>query len=67
MEQYELALKDAEKCIQLCPSWVKGHFRKGKALIGLRQYQEAINALKQGLKIEVNKELQDALKQAYLL
>jgi hypothetical protein len=67
LDQFELALKDAEKCILLCPSWVKGHFRKGKALIGLRQYQDAINALKQGLKIECNKELQDALKQAYAL
>ena len=47
LEQYELALKDAEKCVQIAPDWVKGHFRKGKALIGLKQYTEAIAALKQ--------------------
>jgi stress-induced-phosphoprotein 1 len=67
LEQYELALKDAENCIRLRQNWVKGYFRKGKALIGLKQYQEAIAALKQGLKLEANKELQEALKQAYAL
>jgi len=29
------ALADADKCIQLKPQWVKGHFRRGIALVKL--------------------------------
>jgi len=65
LEQYELALKDAEKCIELAPDWVKGYFRKGKALFGLQQYVEAVDSLQHALTIErSNREIQEALKMA---
>lgn len=30
------ALDDAELSLSMCPGWVKGLFRKGRALMGLR-------------------------------
>uniref|UniRef100_A0A8C7ULM0 Uncharacterized protein n=1 Tax=Oncorhynchus mykiss TaxID=8022 RepID=A0A8C7ULM0_ONCMY len=36
LEQYPQALSDAERSIQLAPDWPKGHFRKGSALIGMK-------------------------------
>ena len=33
---YFRALKDAEKAISLSSEWPKGHFRKGRALAGLK-------------------------------
>ena len=36
IQQYEKALKDAEKAIKLDQFWPKGHFRKGRALAGLK-------------------------------
>jgi len=65
LEQFELALKDAEKCIEIEPDWVKGYFRKGKALFGLQQFVEAIDSLQHALSIEKNnREIQEALKMA---
>lgn len=36
LEQYPLALADAEKSIQMAPEWPKGYYRKGSALMGLK-------------------------------
>ena len=36
MQQYEKALKDADKAITLAAEWPKGYFRKGRALAGLK-------------------------------
>ncbi|OCF38498.1 stress-induced-phosphoprotein 1 [Kwoniella heveanensis CBS 569] len=46
------ALEDAEKCIELSPSFAKGHARKGAALHGLRQYPEAVMAYEAGLQAD---------------
>lgn len=46
------ALEDAEACIKLNSTWPKGYVRKGQALHHLRQYQEAVTAYEEGLKIE---------------
>ena len=35
------ALKDAEKCIELSPKWVKGYIRKGAAEHALKRYDAA--------------------------
>jgi len=40
--QYEAALKDSEKSIEIKPDWSKAHFRKGVALAGLGRFEEAI-------------------------
>lgn len=46
--RYQEALKDAEKTIELNPSWSKGYSRKGSALAGLQRYQEAFMAYQKG-------------------
>jgi translocation protein SEC72 len=52
------ALVDAETVISLKRNWSKGHFRRAKALVGLRQFEEAKEALRLGLQYEpMNAEL----------
>nr|XP_019951383.1 PREDICTED: tetratricopeptide repeat protein 31-like isoform X1 [Paralichthys olivaceus] len=52
MKQYEKALADAELCVNLCPGWVKGRFRKGRALAGLKRYNEAAQSFGEVLKLD---------------
>jgi len=44
-KDWDKALEDAEKCIQLDASFPKGHFRKGQILAKLDRFDEAIKAL----------------------
>lgn len=53
-EQYELALADATKAIELKPDWSKAYSRKGAALAYLDKYDEAIATYEQGLEIDPN-------------
>lgn len=46
------AFKDAEKCVNLEPTWAKGYGRKGAALHMLKKYEEAIISFEEGLKLE---------------
>lgn len=50
--QYDQALADAEKTVQIKPDWSKGYGRKGAALYGLKQYEEAMDAYEKGLELE---------------
>ncbi|XP_007240441.3 uncharacterized protein zgc:123010 [Astyanax mexicanus] len=52
LDQYPLALTDAEKSIQMAPEWPKGYYRKGSALMGLKRYSEAEKAMEQVLKLD---------------
>lgn len=52
LQQYDRALKDANMCIRLSPVWPKGYFRKGRALVGLRQLSDAEIAFDQVLKLD---------------
>lgn len=45
------ALADGEKCIQLCPTFVKGYSRKGAALHALKRYDEAVDCYDAGLQV----------------
>ncbi|XP_033756368.1 uncharacterized protein LOC117339098 [Pecten maximus] len=54
IQQYDRALKDAEKAIYLSKEWPKGYFRKGRALAGLRMFSEAEDAFTQVLKLDKN-------------
>jgi len=59
------ALKDASKCIDLNPNWLKGYCRKGSALHSLKRYNEAIASFEAGLKLDfANQMLIDGLKAA---
>jgi len=57
LKKYELALKDAEKTIELKSDWAKGYSRKGAALHGMTKLDEAIAAYQDGLKIDPNNSL----------
>jgi hypothetical protein len=39
-EQYDLALADANKCIEMDQDFVKGHFRKGQILFKQGKLQD---------------------------
>jgi len=41
LENYNLALTDAEACISTKPDWFKGHHRRAEALMGLEKFEEA--------------------------
>lgn len=51
---YNDALKDAEKCIELKPDFVKGHARRGHAYFWTKQYNRALQAYDDGLKVDPN-------------
>lgn len=62
--KYDLALKDAEKTIEIKPDWSKGYSRKGSALSYLGKYDEAIETYEKGLMIDpTNSQLQDGLRE----
>jgi len=46
------ALADAETVITIRGNWARGHLRKAKALVGLKDYKEAILSAKNGLLYE---------------
>lgn len=54
IQQYEKALKDAEKAITLAKTWAKGFFRQGRALAGLKMFPDAEKAFTQVLKLDKN-------------
>ncbi|DBA90606.1 TPA: hypothetical protein ACH3X1_003839 [Trebouxia sp. C0004] len=43
-QRYVEALHDAQKTIELAPSWPKGYWRLGTAFLGLKQITQAIDA-----------------------
>ncbi|EFN59285.1 hypothetical protein CHLNCDRAFT_14958, partial [Chlorella variabilis] len=48
MSQYQQALGDAQKVVELKPDWPKGYSRLGAAHFGLRQWDEAVEAYTKG-------------------
>lgn len=49
-KKFAEALEDAEKTIELNPTWPKGYSRKGAAAAGLHDYMKAFEAFNEGLK-----------------
>ena len=47
-DEFEKALQDACKCIELSPHWAKGYSRKGAALLSLNRLEEAVSAYEVG-------------------
>ncbi|CAG8502497.1 454_t:CDS:1 [Ambispora gerdemannii] len=59
------AYVDSVAVVKMRWDWSKGHFRMGKALMGLKRYDEAIEAFKLGSNIEPqSEEIKTALKDA---
>ncbi|XP_036365379.1 tetratricopeptide repeat protein 31 isoform X2 [Octopus sinensis] len=54
IQQYDKALKDAEKSISISSNWPKGFFRKGRALAGQKQYSKAEEAFLQVIQLDIN-------------
>ncbi|KAI9008317.1 hypothetical protein BC832DRAFT_553737 [Gaertneriomyces semiglobifer] len=54
LKQYEKALEDAEKTVQLKPDWPRGYSRKGAALHGLGELDQAADAYRAGLQVDPN-------------
>jgi translocation protein SEC72 len=52
LKQYEASLADAEAVVQLKKTWVKGHFRKCRALQAIGRLVEAKQAIELGLHFE---------------
>ncbi|CAL1591302.1 unnamed protein product [Knipowitschia caucasica] len=55
MQEFEKSLSDAELSLSMSPGWVKGHFRKGRALAGLKRFEEAAAAFKEILEQDVSR------------
>lgn len=51
LKNYQHALEDANKAIDLDTSWVKGHYRKASALAALQRYQDAAAAYDAAFKL----------------
>lgn len=56
-------LKDAEKCIELDPTFPKGYTRKGAVQFFMKEYEKALETYQEGLKHDRNNpELIDGVK-----
>nr|XP_019961202.1 PREDICTED: uncharacterized protein LOC109641248 isoform X3 [Paralichthys olivaceus] len=67
-EQFENALRDADLALCMAPNWIKGLFRKGKALCGLKRYYEASLIYEEVLQLESSSaEAKQELKRAQTL
>lgn len=56
-------LKDAEKCIELDPTFVKGYTRKGAIQFFMKEYEKALETYQEGLKHDPkNQELLDGIR-----
>lgn len=54
LRKFDEALKDAEQCISINPSWAKGYGRKGAAYHGLGDLVSAKDAYEEALKLDSN-------------
>lgn len=59
-----MALRDADKCIELKPNWFKGYSRRGDALFKLERFDEACDAYRAALERDpTNAAIQASLEQ----
>eukprot|EP00042_Codosiga_hollandica_P056623 m.819433 g.819433 ORF g.819433 m.819433 type:complete len:617 (+) comp59392_c0_seq2:1050-2900(+) len=65
LNNFDQALHDANKTIELKPDWAKGYGRKGAALFGQGDHEAARDAYKEGLKLDpTNAQLREGLNAA---
>ena len=57
MSKVTKAISDADKCIELRPTWEKGYFRKGSALESMSDLEGALAVYREGAKSSGSKEL----------
>jgi stress-induced-phosphoprotein 1 len=49
---FNMGLKDADKCLELDPGFVKAYVRKGNCHHMMKEYHKAMKAWDDGLKLE---------------
>lgn len=54
LAEFRLALEDSEQCIKLDPEFVKGHIRKGMALMAMKEHSRASSAFQKALELDTN-------------
>jgi len=65
VEEWEKCLTDSNKAIAIKNDWVKGYFRKGQALVGLKQYEEGYVAYKKAVELDPkNEDITGRMKEA---
>jgi tetratricopeptide (TPR) repeat protein len=65
--EFNLGLKDCDKCIEVDPSFIKGHIRKGHICIALKNPTKASEAFEKALEIDSkNQEAMDGYRQAMM-
>lgn len=65
VKEFDLALEDSNKALGIDPNNFKALYRKGRSLLGLRQYAAACKCLEKCDKASPgHREIQDALRQA---
>lgn len=65
LAQWEEALADATKCVEMAASFAKGYLRKGQAEMGLGRLEDAMSTFEKGLKADPeNAQLKQAMQQA---
>lgn len=52
MKNFQKAVTDCDTCLKMEPSNVKALIRKGQALVGLQNYNEAVDVFEDVLDIE---------------
>ena len=50
--EFSYAMKDANKCIEIDPKFVKAYFRKGNCHHLMKEYHKAMKAYEDGLKLD---------------
>ncbi len=65
LKQYDDALDDARKCVELKPDFARGYSRKGLAEFYTGKYKEAVETYTQGLKLDPNNDqMKEGLQEA---
>jgi len=65
--EFNMALKDCDKCIELDPTFIKGHIRKGHICIALKNYQKAIEVFEKAQSLDSsNQEAVEGYRQAMM-
>jgi tetratricopeptide (TPR) repeat protein len=65
LDNYEDALTDALRALEICPTWVKGYHRKAVALIALGKMDDGVAAYEEAVKLDPeNSGLQQKLARA---
>ncbi|CAJ1012480.1 stress-inducible protein STI1-like protein [Leishmania guyanensis] len=63
LNNFEMAIADAEQCIRVRPDWLKGYFRKGVAMESMGNCDEAQKAFQKALQLSPgNEEVMDKLQ-----